>query len=180
MAELVSIPANRIVNVVPSAIQAGNSNFVLNGAILSPRALVPVKSYSSASEVAKDYGELDSLTVLATTYFAGVEGATKLPERLIIAQLITTPQPVSLVGGSVRNMSLSDLQQIRGSLAIYVDGETKTGNFDFSKVTSFTQVAEILSGELGVDVNFNEASQSFIIYGSSENGGGLVDGDIQV
>lgn len=181
MAQLISIPASRIVRVTPSAIQAGNSNFVLNGAILTPRALIPIKSYSSATEVAKDYGDKDKMTELATIYFAGIKGATKLPEKLIISQLKTKPTPPALIGGSLRGMSIDEFRQLRGSLAIDVNNQTRTGNFDFSTAVSFSSGASMLSEVLEIDVEFNTALQAFVFYVPEDNsGGGQIDGDIKV
>ena len=163
MALAPSIPASHIVKVTPSVISTGGTAYQLNGVYFTSSAPFPIKQYNTASAVLADFGENSQAYQFALTYFAGIGIATKTPDSLFIVRFNTADTTSKLIGGTQKSKSLTDLQAIKGTLSVTVDGTEKSADIDLSTATSWSGAAEQLTTDLGCAVTFDTQLQSFII-----------------
>lgn len=148
-----SIPASRFVNVIPSVLQAGAADLAMNAVFLdnSGDTSVPIgtlKQFGSAADVAAWYGANAVETLLALDYFAGYNGATRIPSALYFAQYNVSAVGAYLRGASL-DLTLSQLQALAGTITVAVDGETiHSANIDLSSATSFSNAAALIQAGL--------------------------------
>lgn len=166
---MTSIPASAIVNVLPNVISAGGSGLDIIGLILSSNAQMPigsVLSFSSAADVSAYFGPLSTEATLATTYFAGYDGSTIKPARLLFYRYATAAAAAWLRGGSLASMPLDTLKALTGTLTITVGGSAKTSaTVDLSSATSFSNAAAIIQAAFtspGFTVAFDALTSAFV------------------
>ena len=121
-----SIPADRIVSVVPSAIGTGGTALSMSTLLVSPQGtprIVGVREFGSDTEVGQFFGLASEQYKFAQRYFLGYEGATKLPDRIWIAGAKDSAQGAILQSASMRGLTVEDIKQ-SGDLTITVNGRS--------------------------------------------------------
>lgn len=163
-----SIPASRIVSVVPSAVSTGGTALSMSTLLIIPQGsprVIGVREFGSDGEVGQFFGLVSDEYAFAQRYFAGYEGATKIPDRLWIAGAKETAQGAILQSASVKSLSVDDIKQ-SGDLTLVVGGVSHTLALDLSDVTSFSDAASVISGILttatvAASCTFNASAQVF-------------------
>lgn len=163
---LKSIPASRIVSVVPSALSAGGDAYNLNGVFFVTSAPYPVKQYANASDVKADFGENSEAYKFAVIYFNGVSISTKKPSTLFIARYNQADTSARVIGASQKSKSLSDLQAVEGNISITIDGAEKSLDVKFANENSWSSAAQTLASGLKAEVEFDTQLQAFVIKSS--------------
>lgn len=165
-----SIPANRIVSVVPSAIGTGGTALSMSTLLISPQGsprIVGVREFGSDTEVGQFFGLASEQYKFAQRYFLGYEGATKLPDRIWIAGAKDSAQGAILQSASMRSLTVEDIKQ-SGDLIVTVGGTAYTATVDLTGATSFSDAAGIISAALttaaaGAECIFVPSAQVFEI-----------------
>lgn len=164
-----SIPASRIVNVLPNVITAGGSGLDLVGLIVTQSAQLPigsVLSFSTAADVSTYFGPSAQEASLAATYFAGYDGSTIKPAKLLFYRFAATAQASFLRGGSLASMTLAQLKALSGTLTINVSGTDKTSSsINLSSATSFSNAATLIQAAFtspGFTVAYDSISSAFV------------------
>src|SRR5690625_1033131 len=163
-----SIPADRIVSVVPSAIGTGGTPLAMTTLLIAPTTgprIIGVREFGSDAEVGRFFGLTSDEYAFAQRYFLGYENATKIPDTLWIAGAKDDPQSAILQSASVRSLKLEDIQQ-NGDLTITIDGAAYTETIDLTGATSFTAAAAIIDAAFtadGANCAFIESAQVFEI-----------------
>ncbi|MDE2434737.1 MAG: DUF3383 domain-containing protein [Sphingomonadales bacterium] len=171
---MTSIPASAIVNVLPNVITAGGSGLDLVGLFLTNNTQVPtgaVLSFANKTDVATYFGATSTEAGLAATYFAGYDGSTIKPAKLLFYRYATAAVPAWLRGGNVGAGTLAAIQALSGTLTISVNGTNKTsGAIDLSTATSFSNAATIIQAAFtapGFTVAFDSVSGGFVFTNTS-------------
>lgn len=145
---MTTIPAQELVDVVPSVLAAGGSALDLSMVMLTTSTRVPVGTvaqFSSAESVSNYFGPSSDEAALAAVYFNGFTNSTVTPGNLIFAQYYSVAVSAYLRGGNIAALSLSDLQAITGSLNIVIDGYAhNAASCNLSAATSFSSAASII------------------------------------
>lgn len=160
---LPSIPASDIVNILPAALGTGGTSLSLNSVVFTTTAKVPIKEYFDKDSVGNDYGTTSGAYAFAETYFNGFSGSTIKPNSLFFAQYATASKAATLVGLSLRSMTLDQLKAINGTLNVTIDGTLKSGSVNLSTATSFSNAATLIATALTATVTFDTQLQAFII-----------------
>lgn len=162
-----SIPANQIVSVTPSVLSAGGSNLAFNCVFLSENERIPVGDvlpFSSASSVARYFGEKSEEYKASFIYFNGFEGSHIKPATVYFYKYNKEDVAAFLKGGTVSGMRLSTLKTISGDLSLIIDGSTASAaSIDLSAATSFSDAASAIGTALSATVTFDTQLQSFVI-----------------
>ena len=171
-----SIPASHIASVFPAVLSAGGNPLGLNTNVLDDNAIYPNFEYTSATLVGDHFGTSSDEYKFATVYFNGYKGATTRPNSLFITRHNAVARSAQLIGGSVRNVTIAQLQAITdGALEVYIDGDGKQATpIDFSGVNSFSDAAVVLSDALSATVEYNAQMKVFIIKSSTTGEGSTV------
>ena len=164
-----SIPAKKLVNVIPGVIGAGGAALTLSGLILTANAAVPigsVMSFSTPDAVSSFFGPTSTEASLAAVYFAGYDNSTAKPANLLFWQYPTAPVAAYLRGGSLAAMTLTQLQAISaGTMSVTVDGVVKTSSsINLAGATSFSNAATIISAAFstGPAVTYDAQRAAFV------------------
>lgn len=143
-----SIPAKKLVNVIPGVLVPGGNPLSLNAVLLSADPRVPtgvVMAFPSVTAVSNYFGPTAIETTLAGVYFGGFTNCDTLPDTLYIAQYNAAAVAAFLRSGSFLGTSLAQLQALSGVLSVVIDGATVTSaNIDLSSATSFTNAAQLI------------------------------------
>ena len=159
-----SIPMDRIVKILPSAIGTGGNPLALNTLLITENedTIVGTPQFSSANEVRDYFGPTSDEYKFAQRYFLGYDGATRVPSTLFITKQSENLLSAQLVGGSVQHLTLSMLQSISGEFKITVSGQEIVLNLDFGSVTSFSDVAALFTDVDNFIGEFDERRQAFV------------------
>lgn len=166
-----TIPANTVVDVVPSVLSAGGTGVAGGGLALTRNARVPigtVQGFSSQPAMAAYFGPTDPLVVAAGFYFGGFNGASQTPGQLLVSQFPQTAVPAYLRGGNLSSLSLPQLQAISGTLDVTFDGYARSGAVNLAAATSPTNAATIIQTALNSAIP-GEASVTGSIAAGSAN-----------
>lgn len=150
-----SIPASEIVQVVPSVLAAGGTGLNGIGLLLTTSTRVPigaVQSFPNPQAVLSYFGASSAIPGEADIYFAGFNGATILPNALLIAQYNPTAVAAFLRGGNISGLTLAQLQAISGTLDVTVDGSARTSTVNLSSATSQTNAASLIQTALNTSL----------------------------
>lgn len=165
-----SIPAKKLVNVIPGVIGAGGAALALTGMMLTANTAVPagsVSSFADATSVSNFFGATSDEATLAAVYFNGYDNSTQKPGALLFAQYPTAPVAGYLRGASLASMTLTQLQATpAGTMTVTVDGVSKTSSsINLSSATSFSNAATIIASAFtsGPSVTFDAQRQAFVI-----------------
>lgn len=169
-----SIPASAIVSVQPAVIDAGGSGLDLVGLFLTDSAQAPVGSvlsFASAADVSAYFGPLSTEATLAATYFAGYDGSGIKPANILFSRYATTAIASWLRGGSLKGMTLTQLQALSGTLVISVNGSAKTSSsISLASATSFSNAAALIEAAFttpGFTVAYDSISSAFVFTNST-------------
>jgi len=177
-----TIPANLFVSASSSVISAGGSQLQMNGLMLTESTRVPigtVQSFSTKTAVASYFGASSDEAKYAAIYFAGFEGADKLPGALLLAQYPVTAVAAYLRGGTL-GLTLAQLKALSGSLTIEVDGASFTAaSIALSAATSFSNAASLIQAALDTTLA-TEASFTGAISGTTLTVSSVASGSIEV
>lgn len=169
-----TIPFSQVVNVIPSVLSAGGEAVDLNGLVLTQNASAPygsILSFATAANVISYFGANSTEAKIADIYFAGYEHCTALPGALYFTRYPEAAIASWLMGGSLKNMTLGQLQALTGTLAITVNGVVKTsGTINLTSATSFSNAATIIQAAFttpGFTVSYSSQTQAFIFTDST-------------
>lgn len=154
-----TIPANELVNVVPSVLAAGGSGVDIIGLCLTPSARVPVGtvlSFPDGASVQSYFGAASAEDIIAnggsglgSGYFAGFDNSPKKPSSLLFAQYNPTAVAAYLRGGNISSLTLAQIQALSGSLTVTVNGVALAApSVNLSASTSFSSAAGIIQAAL--------------------------------
>ena len=149
-----AIPASQVVNIVPSVLAAGGNALIMNGLILTLNTRVPigtVYTFADATDVSDFFGATSQESALAAIYFLGPNNSTAQPGTILFTQYPKAAVSAYLWGGNVSGLSLSALQALSGTLDITINGSPVTGSVNLSAATSFSNAAEIIGNDLGIE-----------------------------
>lgn len=154
-----TIPADEIVRVLPSVIDAGGDGIAIVGLCLTPNTRAPigqVLSFPDGPSVADYFGAGSAEDIVANGgaglgggYFAGFQGASKIPGNILFAQYNTAAVAAYLRGGDISALTLAQLQALSGALTVTVNGVALAApSINLSASTSFTSAAGIIQAAL--------------------------------
>ena len=145
---MATIPFSQVVSVVPSVLSAGGIAVDLNGLMLTQNAYAPVGQvlqFSTAASVSSYFGASSTEAALASVYFNGFTGCTKLPGNLLFARYPETAISGFLRSASLASMSLATLQSLSGTLSVTVGGTVYTSSaISLTGVASFVDQSCVL------------------------------------
>lgn len=161
-----AIPAKQIVSVTPRVISAGGTDLEISGLFLTKNELAPfgvVKSFTSARAVAKYFGEESDEYKAAVKYFLGYDDSFVKPKTVYFARSASEALAGALIGGACG--TLDALKAVTaGAVTVVIDGKkTEATALDFSSISTYSDVSEILAAKLGADVTYNSNIGGFII-----------------
>lgn len=161
-----SVPADRIVSIVPAVVGTGGNPLAMNTMLIAehnvgePR-IVGVREFGSVAEVGDVFGMASPQAEFARRYFLGYEGATKIPTALWLAAGRSTETSAVLQSASMRSVELDTLK-VEADLTVVVGGISETASIDLTAATSFSQIATMIEGNLtGVSCAFIPSAQVF-------------------
>lgn len=165
-----SIPADRIVSVIPSAVGTGGTALSMSTLLLLPQTsdrVIGVREFGSVGEAADVFGLQSDEYAFINRYFLGYENMTKLPERIWVATSKELDQSAILQSPSMKSVSIDDIKQT-GDLTLTLNGTAHTVAVDLTGVTSFSAAATAVNtaftgGTVPATCSFNSTSQTFII-----------------
>ena len=171
-----SIPASNLVKVNPQVIGAGSNAPSLNGLFLTNTGFIPVGEvvgFATAKAVGDFFGGESAEKSVADTYFKSFDNSNIKPSVIYfygyVSSTVDGGVAAYLRGGSLRGLTLAELQDVSGTLEITVDGDLLSESVDLSSATSFADAATIIKAALGdplaplVDVTYDTASKGFLI-----------------
>lgn len=166
-----SIPASAVANVIPGVISAGGSALVLNGVVITDNPRVPIGQvlpFSNDESIGQFFGIDSEEYELGRVYFTGYENSFLLPGNLYFYQYASSAVGAYVRGTSLAAMTLSQLQAITGTLAVTIDGVTKTASsLNLSGATSFSNAATLIATALslsgGQTIVYDSVSSAFVI-----------------
>lgn len=166
-----TIPANQLVNVLPSVVGTGGSALSLNGVFLTTNESLPAKSvtpFATRDDVKTYFGVESDEYAAAAIYFKGFDGSNVKPGKIYFATYLATDVEAWTRGNSL-NLNLAQLKVLSGSLSIDIDGTTKTAaNINLSAATSFANAASIIGTAINTIVTYDEFYKAFVIRSNSE------------
>lgn len=166
-----TIPANQLVNVLPSVVGTGGSALSLNGVFLTTNESLPAKSvtpFATRDDVKTYFGVESDEYAAAAIYFKGFDGSNVKPGKIYFATYLATDVEAWTRGNSL-NLNLVQLKALSGSLSIDIDGTTKTAaNINLSAATSYANAATIIGTAINTIVTYDEFYKAFVIRSNSE------------
>lgn len=165
---MTTIPASELVQVSPSVLAAGGSSREITAVMLTTSTQPPigaVPSFADALSVSDYFGASSQEASLASIYFTGFDGASKLPDTLLFAQYPNSAVAAYLRGGDVSGLTLANLQALSGLLQLVVDGSTHAANVNLSAATSFSSAASIIQTALNAGVSVTGSIDANVVTG---------------
>lgn len=171
-----TIPAKKLVDVIPGVLGVGGAALALSGMILTTDTSVPigtVQQFADAASVSGFFGPATPEASLASIYFAGFDGATANPGALLFAQYPTAPVAGYLRSGTLSGMTLAQLQAVTaGIMTITVDGALKTSSsINLATATSFSDAAAKITTAFTAGPVFTYDSQRNALVATSSTTG---------
>lgn len=169
MSQTNSIPANQVVNVIPSVLGAGGTALDIIGLMLTESARPPlgqILSFPDQPTVADYFGSLSDEAVFASKYFLGYNGKTITPAALLVAQYNSEAVGAYLRSGDISGLSLAQLQALNGTLILTVDGSEQTGSVNFSGALSFSAAAALIETALNTATAATGSVAANVVTGS--------------
>ena len=146
-----TIPANEIVNVVPSVLAAGGTGLNGTGLMLTNSTRIPlgaVQNFANQQAVASYFGAGSYHAAEAGIYFTGFEGASIQPSSLLMEQY-NQNAVAAWMRGSAITLTLAQMQALSGSLTVVMDGYSHViSSIGFSADGSFSAIARTSSTEV--------------------------------
>ncbi|WP_387690779.1 DUF3383 domain-containing protein [Photorhabdus sp. RM71S] len=172
-----TIPASDIVSVLPGVVGTGGNPLALNAVFVTkqtPPAMLGVKAFGSAEQVAEIFGTKSKEHEATQVYFTGFVGSTTRPETLYIASMMTTAQAAKLVGGKVALRT--DFSYIPQGFALDIDGKRVVITITPADIKSYSALAEAVSASLAKSgvCKYDTASRTFTIEGATKGSAGTI------
>lgn len=104
-----------------------------------------VLPFNSETEVANYYGATSDEAKLAAEFFYGYSGSSA---DMLFTRYPFLPARAHLYGSNISNLTLGELQNIKGSLGITSEGYKYYGSVNLSRVTSFSEAATAIQAAL--------------------------------
>lgn len=167
-----SVPISALVQVLPGTIVAAGNAVDILGLFITDSAKIPggaVKSYSSITDVAKDFEATEKEYKAAQVYFNSYTNSTQKPAHILFAYQSTQETAAFLTGGNLGDMTVDDLKEFSGDLTITVSREELTNaSIVFTDITTFADAADVIQNALDstkekIAVNFDAARKDFVI-----------------
>lgn len=149
-----TIPASELVSVTPSVISAAGTGFDIIGLILSTSTRVPigtVASFPSEIAVSDYFGPSSKEAAVAAVYFEGFENATKTPGSVLFTQYNQAAVSAYVRGGNISAVTQAELNTYSGTLSVTIDGNIKSASISLSGASTFSNAAEIIANDLGIE-----------------------------
>ncbi len=169
-----TIPAKKLVQVLPGVIGVGGAALALSGLILTANTSVPIATisqFSDATSVGDFFGYGSDEKAIADVYFAGFDTSTQKPANLLFSQYPTAPVAAYLRSASLASMTLAQLQAVTpGVMTVTVDGALKTsGSINLSTATSFSDAASKITTAFasGPVFSYNAQLSAFVAISST-------------
>lgn len=149
-----TIPARKLVDVIPGVLGAGGNPLSLNAVMFSPDESIPIGAalaFTSLATVQDFFGPTSDEAILAERYFAGFVGCTTLPSTLYFYRYNSSAAAGYLRSGSLAALTLAQLQLLSGTLVVVADGETVTSaTINLAAASSFSNAASLIQTGLRV------------------------------
>lgn len=148
-----TIPVSQIVTVNPAVVGAGGNPLALNSIFVDQSELVPTSdllTFSSADEVSEYFGSDSLQAKLADNYFLGFDNSFKKPGTMFFAGYADTARSAWVRGQSLAGLTLTELQDVSGTLSITIDGVVESGSVNLATASSFTDAASQITTALGL------------------------------
>jgi hypothetical protein len=164
-----SIPASNLVKVNPQVIGAGSNAPSLNGLFLTNTGFIPVGEvvgFATAKAVGDFFGGESAEKSVADTYFKSFDNSNIKPSVIYFYEYVSTVDggaSAYLRGGSLRGLTLAELQDVSGTVTITIDGDVIAEPVDFAAATDFADAADILGTALDVPVEYESLFNRFKI-----------------
>lgn len=182
---LPSIPANQLVNGVPSVLAAGGNPLGLNAVFMTEDPSIPIgvaQSFSNSADVATWFGALSQEAIDAAVYFSGFSTATVLPSLLYFFQYNAANVAGYLRGGSMAGVTLAALQALTGTITVVIDGVSHVSlAINLAGAGSFTAAAALIQTGLQggapattATVTYDSQRQGFVITSSTTGAASVV------
>jgi Protein of unknown function (DUF3383) len=151
-----TIPASELVNVIPSVLPVGGTGLEMIALMLTDSTRIPsgtVAEFSDAESVSDYFGPSAAEFDLATVYFDGFEGRTKVPGSLLMAQYNSNDVAAFIRGNDVSSLSVAELQAISGTLTLTIDGYARVdASIDLSGAASLSAAAAQIQSEINAAI----------------------------
>ena len=178
-----AIPAAQIVSISPRVIQAGGTDLVLNGLILTESSRIPSTSialqFASANDVGEYFGMTSNEYNAAVIYFNGYDNSFKKPRTLVIGRRVDADAAAWLRGVAV-TATLAEFQAVTaGTLDITVDGTAiALTSIDLSSATSFSDVASAITTAFNTAATctYDSLSNTFMITSATSGASSSITG----
>lgn len=165
-----TIPASRLVKVIPGVITGGGNALAMNALYLTQSLLMPTGSvfnFGSVAAVAGFFGPGSPEAAQAAIYFAGYNNSPTKPGGMLFAAFNAAARAAFLQGGSLAGLTLTQLQTLDGTLIITSDGVVETSAaINLAGATSFTNAATLIQAGFttpGFAVTWNAVASAFVI-----------------
>ena len=154
-----TIPISSIVSTNPGVIGTGGIPLAMNGVVLSRSPLLrtgEVQSFDSADSVSSFFGSTSAEKVkVSDNYFLGFDGSPTKPNNLIFAPFNAEARAAWLQSAALPALAadITQVQRIRGGLAIRVDGITRTiDNINLATASSQSAAASMIQTALNASL----------------------------
>lgn len=173
-----SIPASKIVSILPGVVGTGGNPLALNALFITkkqPEAMLGVKAFGSADLVGEVFGISSKEYEAAQVYFKGFDNCTVLPDTLYIASMVTTAQSAKLVGAKVPTRPQSDFNPLPQGLALTIDGKPVSVTIE-GDVNSYSSLAAAVATSLGEagTCKYDTGAKVFVIEGATKGAVGSI------
>lgn len=166
-----SINANKIVDVTPSAVRAGSASLEFNGLLLTQNPLARMcERYETADEVASTYGAESEEYAFALVYWEADSRKTKRADALLISRDLTEDTAAYIRGGAC-STTLEEFKAVTdGAMTISVNGSpVQVTAVDLSSATSLSDVAAKVAEKItGTTGEYNSNLRTFIFTTETE------------
>lgn len=143
-----SIPASQFINIIPGVLAASAPPLAMNAVFVDEDGSIPVgtvQGFPNLTAVQNWYGANSIEAQYAAIYFAGFLNCTQLPGLLYFTQYNANAVAAYLRGGSIAQMTLTQIQALSGTLTVAIDGVAVTSAaINLSSATSFSNAAQLL------------------------------------
>ena len=146
-----TIPVSEVVRVTPGVLPAGGSALDLSGLVLTTSTRPPIDAvltFSSDTAVANYFGAETVEARMAQKYFAGFDNSNRKPGAMLFAQYPLAAVGAFLRGGSLEDLTLTELQAFSGTLSVTINSVLKSASVNLSGATSFTNAAALIADAL--------------------------------
>jgi hypothetical protein len=143
-----TVPVSKYVQINPGVVSVGGTNLKLNGLILTDNTRIPigtVKEFLTYTDVSDYFGGTSTEYYWSKVYFGGFKNSPLKPGKLLMAQYPSAAVAGYLRGGSLANLTLTELKALSGTIILTVAGTVFTSStITLTAATSFSDAATII------------------------------------